>query len=238
MGKRGRGLSFCFETTRNQTALELDKREGRNRAKTENEGKEQKEECVEGWERRSMRLSGRVWGEETWGEWAVWKPGWKEHALRCSTKRFGQRGSERKFHSWFLPSARIAPAQTEGNASREFLLIGSVLPWGGPLEGSTFPTHAYILGLPPLQPGPSRLVPVLASSLEMARWRNEAILGISDHQLEGVCSAGLWQLISIGYFHSALKAERGTVAADLRQENMSQSKSLETALHCTMASAA
>lgn len=48
MGKRERGLSLCFETTRNQTALEVEKTEGRNRAKAENEEEGQKEEYVEG----------------------------------------------------------------------------------------------------------------------------------------------------------------------------------------------
>jgi len=34
----------------NRTALEVEKREGRNRPETENGGKGEKEECVEGWE--------------------------------------------------------------------------------------------------------------------------------------------------------------------------------------------
>lgn len=42
----------------NHTAQEVEK--SRKRGKTENEGKGQKEECVEGQERRSTRLSGRV----------------------------------------------------------------------------------------------------------------------------------------------------------------------------------
>lgn len=89
----------------NQTALAEEKR-GQKQSKNENEGELQKKECVEGWERRSLSLSGR---RGDLRERAVWDPGWKEHAQGCTTEWFGQHSNERKPHSWFLHQSETHP---------------------------------------------------------------------------------------------------------------------------------
>lgn len=166
-----------------------------------------------------MRLSGRVWGRRPRGRGLFESWGGKSMLWDAQQKGFGN-GAVRGYripdfpHQW----SGTSPS-TEGNASWEFLWVRSVLPWGGAPQASTFPPYAYDLSLPPLEPGPSRLVTVPASHLEMAHWRDEVILAISDHWLEEVCSAVLWQVMSIRYFYSALRPERDLAAGDLRWEN-------------------
>lgn len=64
--------------------------------------------------------------------------------------------------------------------------------------------------LPSLPPGPSSLVTVPASLLEKDG-QYKVILCISDHCLEGLCSAALWQLIWVGCWDSSLRPERDRV---------------------------
>lgn len=72
--------------------------------------------------------------------------------------------------------------------------------------------YTYVLSLPPLPPAPSRLVTVPASHLEKD-WQYEVILCISDHCLEGLCSAVLQQVVWVGCLVSALRPERDMGAA-------------------------
>lgn len=109
----------------------------------------------------------------------------------------------------------LAPARTEGNASREFSWVRSLLPWKGAPQGSRINISPICLytHLPTLQSGPSRLMTIPTSHLEEVYWRTE----VSHHWLEGGCSAVSWQLMRVEYLHSALRSERDMAAAEMRE---------------------